>query len=459
MTTVESAVPAAAVPAADVAAVAVVDRPAPVGDGPGAAHPDAYPDAYPDAHADAYLDADSGQVRVRPGALTAADYATLAGAAFGAVGLVWLVYERLMPWSGALGFWLCWYLVYLAMYWGIARTQWEARHVREKIATAVFTGAGLLILVVLVDQVAYVAWRGEKVVVHGNFLTSDMQKTGPLDPLTSGGCLHAIVGSLEQLGLATLFAVPLGISAAVFMSEVGGRLARPVRTVVEAMTALPSIVAGLFILGSVILTLGYDRSGFAASLALTVMMMPIVTRASEVVIRVVPNTLREASYALGASQWRTVWNVVLPTARSGLTTAILLGMARAVGETSPVLLTAGFTSGMNANAFSGQQVSLPLYVWNYVRYPQEDMKIRAFGAALTLMAIVMILFVAARVAGGRRPGELSRRRRRQMARDRVRAAATPAVPAVRAAPAAPRPHPAPTPTAAAVAHPNPEPAS
>ena len=450
MTTVESAVPAAAAaaaapgtaaaPAATAIAApgaAAADRPAPVGDGPGAA----------------YVDAGSGQVRVRPGALTAADYATLAGAAVGAVGLVWLVYERLMPWSGALGFWLCWYAVYLVMYWGIARCQWEAWHVREKLATALFTGAGIFILVVLVDQVAYVAWRGEKVIVHGNFLTSDMQSTGPLDPLTSGGCLHAIVGSLEQLGLATLFAVPLGISAAVFMSEVGGRLARPVRTVVEAMTALPSIVAGLFILGSVILTLGYDRSGFAASLALTVMMMPIVTRASEVVIRVVPNTLREASYALGASQWRTVWNVVLPTARSGLTTAILLGMARAVGETSPVLLTAGFTSGMNANAFSGQQVSLPLYVWNYVRYPQEDMKIRAFGAALTLMAIVMILFVAARVAGGRRPGELSRRRQRQMARDRVRAAANPA------ASHAPRVHPAPISTAAAVVHPNPEPVS
>jgi phosphate transport system permease protein len=401
----------------------------------------------------AYLDAGTGQVRVRPGSLTAADYATLAGAAVGAVGLVWLVYERIMPWSGALGFWLCWYAVYLIMYWGIARTQWEARHVREKIATAMFTGAGVLILAVLVDQVWFVAWRGKNVILHGNFLTTDMRKTGPLDPLTVGGCLHAIVGSLEQLGLAALFAVPLGIAAAVFMSEVGGRMAKPVRTVVEAMTALPSIVAGLFILGSVILSLGYDRSGFAASLALTVMMMPIVTRASEVVIRVVPNTLREASYALGASQWRTVWNVVLPTARSGLTTAILLGMARAVGETSPVLLTAGFTSGMNADPFSGQQVSLPLYIWNYVRYPQPEMKVRAFGAALTLMAIVMILFIAARVAGGRRPGELSRRRQRQTARDRARAAAAPAAAGVRPA------RPVPIPTAAAVAHSNPEPAS
>ncbi|ACU76486.1 phosphate ABC transporter, inner membrane subunit PstA [Catenulispora acidiphila DSM 44928] len=403
------------------------------------------------AGGEAYLDDATGQVRVRPGALTAADAGTLAGAAAGALGLVWLVYERIMPWSGALGFWLCWYAAFIVFYWGIARTQWEARHVREKIAAALFTGAGILILVVLVDQVAYVAWRGEKAVGHGNFLTTDMQRTGPLDPLSSGGVLHAMIGSLEQLGLATLFAVPLGISAAVFMSEIGGRLAGPVRTVITAMTALPSIVAGLFILGSVILTLGYDRSGFAASLALTVMMMPIVTRASEVVIRIVPHTLREASYALGASQWRTVWNVVLPTARSGLTTAVLLGMARAVGETSPVLLTAGFTSAKNANPFSGQQVSLPLYVWSYVRYPQESMKIRAFGGALTLMAIVMILFIAARIVGGRRPGELTRRRRRQMARDRVRGAASPAAEPPRAV--------RPLPAAAAVVHPKPEPAS
>jgi len=343
---------------------------------------------------------------------------------------------------------------------GIARSQWEARHVREKLATAVFTGAGLLVLAVLADQIGYVAYRGAGAVGHGNFLTSDMQSTGPLDPLSSGGVLHAIIGSAEQLGLATLFAVPLGIAAAVFMSEVGGRLARPVRTVVEAMTALPSIVAGLFILGSVILTLGYDRTGLAASLALTVMMMPIVTRAAEVVIRVVPNTLREASYALGASQWRTVWNVVLPTARSGLVTAVLLGMARGVGETSPVLLTAGFSPRKNVDPFSGQQVSLPLYVWNYVRYPQSDMNARAFGAALTLMAMVLVLFVAARIVGGRRPGELSRRRRRRLARDRV--AGVPGAAGGRGVPpraASPAPVVRPEPTVATVIRQEPELAS
>lgn len=396
-----------------------------------------------------YFDADSGQVLIRPGSVTAADVGTLAGAAAGALGLVWLLYERILPFSGVLGFWLCWYVAFLGLYWGIGRTQWEARHVREKIATAVFTGAGLLVLAVLGDQIGYVAFRGAAALGHGQFLTTDMQKAGPMDGLDHGGVLHAIIGSLEQLSLASLFAVPLGISAAVFMSEVGGRAARPVRTVVEAMTALPSIVAGLFILGAVVLTLGRDRSGFAASLALTVMMMPIVTRAAEVVIRVVPNTLREASYALGASQWRTVWNVVLPTARSGLTTAVLLGMARAVGETSPVLLTAGFTSGRNANPLHGPQISLPLFVWNYVRYPQETMKIRAFGAAFTLMIVVLILFVTARLVGGRPAGELSRRKVRRLARERA-AVFVPAGPLTPTA--------GPGSAAAAAIHPEPEPA-
>ena len=418
-------------------------------------------------HGAAFFDVDAGRIRIRPRTTTPADLGNMAGAAAGALGLVWLLYERIMPWSGALGFWLCWYAAFLGLYWGIARTAMAARHVREKLATVLFVGAGLFMVAVLLDMIGYVAWRGSSALRHGNFLTTDMRKTGPLDPLTTGGMLHAAVGSLEQLGLATLFAVPLGLAAAVFMSEIGGRLARPVRTVIEAMTALPSIVAGLFILGSVILSLGYDRSGFAASLALTVMMMPIVTRAAEVVIRVVPNTLREASYALGASQWRTVWNVVLPTARSGLTTAILLGMARAVGETSPVLLTSGISAGMNADPFSGQQVSMPLYVWNYVRYPQPEMKARAFGTALVLLLIVLILFIAARLAAGRRPGELSRRRRRVLARDRAAAAADSADSAAPSSAGAPvrGPDPSapptvrPAPGAAAVRHPNPEPAS
>lgn len=366
---------------------------------------------------------DGAERRVRLRGATPEGVCSVLGAAAGALALTWVLYERVLPLSGALGFWLSWYGVFVALYWAIGRTQWDPRTVRENTVRVMATTAGLLVVALIADQIGFVTYRGLHASGHLNFFTQDMKRTASLSPITSGGALNAIVGSLEQLGLATLFAVPLGITAAVFMSEVGGRLAKPVRTVVEAMTALPSIVAGLFVLGVVILGLGMSKCGFAASLALTVMMMPIVTRAAEVVIRLVPGTLREASYALGASQWRTVWSVVLPTARPGLVTAVVLGMARGVGETSPVLLTAGFSAQVNANPFSGPQVSLPLYVWNYVRYPPGDMVARGFAAAMTLMAVVLVLFVTARLLGGHRPGQLSRRQRRRIDRDAEKAAA------------------------------------
>lgn len=369
--------------------------------------------------------------RVRLGGVTREDVLTLVGALVGSLALNWMLYERILPFSGAPGFLICWYGLFLLGYFLIGRLQWGAMMVRERVVSVVAWSSGLLVVGLIADQIGYVLVRGMDAARHLNFFTQSMDHTAPLSPITSGGALNAVVGSLEQLGLATLFAVPLGIAAAVFMSEVGGRMARPLRTLIEAMTALPSIVAGLFILGIVIITLGFEKSGFAASLALTVMMMPIVTRAAEVVIRLVPGTLREASYALGGSQWRTVWNVVLPTARPGLVTAVVLGMARGVGETSPVLLTSGFTSQFNGSPFSEHQVSLPLYIWNYVKQPYPEMIARAFAAALTLMVIVLVLFVTARVVGGRRPGRLTMRQKRRTAR------------AARAAEGAARPRPRP----------------
>jgi len=285
------------------------------------------------------------------------------------------------------------------------------------------TSAGLLVLGVLADQIGYVVYRGSRALVHANFFTDSMAEAGPLSPLTKGGAAHAMVGSLEQLALATLFSVPLGVLAALFMAEIGGPVARAVRILVDAMTALPSIVAGLFILSMFVVTLGFNRSGLAAALAVTIMMMPIVTRAAEIVIRLVPHNLREAAYALGSSRWRVALTVVLPTARSGLTTAVVLAMARGVGETSPVLLTAGFTKEMNRNPTAGPQANLPVYIWTYVRFPQPDMIARGFGAGLTLVLVVLVLFLIARALGGRPPGELSKRQLRRADRARSASAA------------------------------------
>jgi phosphate ABC transporter permease subunit PstA len=364
---------------------------------------------------------------IRLHAVTADEILPVVGAAAGAIALVWVLYQRVLPFTGALGFWLCCYGVFLALYAAVTAMRYGPRDVADRLVAAAAASAGLFALAVILDQIGYIAFRGWPAVTHLNFWTQTMKVTGPLQPLTSGGVLHGIVGSLEQLGIATLLSVPLGVMAAVFLAEVGGPLAHPVRIIVTAMTALPEIVAGLFVYATVILTFGARESGLAAALALAVMMLPIVTRAAEVMIRMVPGSLREASYALGASQWRTTWNVVLPTARSGLTTVSVLGMARAVGETAPLLFTSGITNFFNANPFQGAQSGLPILIWDFIRItPTSQMVERGFGAGLALLIMVLILFTAARVLGGKAPGELTWRQRRRIARDaRARVPARP----------------------------------
>jgi phosphate transport system permease protein len=368
----------------------------------------------------AYLVAET---KVRIARVTPEGAATLAGAVLGALGLVWVLYERVLPFSGVLGFWLMWYAVFLLMYAAMARMQWDAREVSHKIALVAFTTGGVLAVTIVLGQVLFVVARGLRAALHLNMWTQSLAFASPLSPLSVGGVLHAIVGTLEQIGLGTLFAVPLGLLAATFLAEVGGRMARPTRTIVEAMTALPDVIAGLFIYALFILTLGMQKSGLAASLALAITMMPIVARASEVVIRLVPGTLREAAYALGSSQWRTVLNVVLPTARSGLATAVVLAMARGIGETAPVLVVSGVTKEFNFNPLSGPQVSLPLYIWEYahIEAVNDTIVIRAFGGAVALIVVVMLLFALARRLGGAAPGELTRRQRRRLARQGARA--------------------------------------
>ncbi|SEF94625.1 phosphate transport system permease protein [Actinacidiphila yanglinensis] len=336
------------------------------------------------------------------------DVLALVGAAAAALSTTWLFFTRLAPFSGGLGFVVCAYLLFLAFYALLVSFDEDGPAVRDRIASAIVHSLALLLLVALTFVLVYTLWSGRKALPHLNFLTQDMRKAGPLDPLTVGGIRHAIIGTLIQITIGLVLTVPAGLLCAVFLNEVPGRYARFVRTVVEAMTALPSIVAGLFVYATAILAVGLDKSGLAASLAISVMMLPIIIRASDVVIRLVPGTLREASYALGSPRWRTVWHVVLPTARSGLTTAVILGTARGVGETSPVLLTAGFTAVTNYQPLHNPMVSLPLAAFEFVQSPQPAMIARGFGTASVLVVLVLALFVVARVIGGRGPGELTR---------------------------------------------------
>lgn len=323
---------------------------------------------------------------------------TLLGSLGGSLGLVWLLYERILPFSGWVGFFVCWYVAYLAMFAIVTALVHTPLIVIDRLWTAIVTGAAGLVGLALVSTVGYTFVRGWAAVHHLNFFAKSESASSPLtSPLTQGGILNAIVGSSIELGIATLVSLPLGIGTAIFMVEVGGRFARVVRTVVEAMTALPDILAGLFIYTFLIVALGVQRSGFAAAMALSVMMLPIIARTADVQLRVVPGGLREASLALGATQWRTVWRVVIPTQLSGLATAVILGMARAVGETAPVLITSGFSTYLAVNPFVNPMNSLPLAITTAVRSGDTLFIERGFGTGVVLLVYVLILFGTARL--------------------------------------------------------------
>lgn len=331
------------------------------------------------------------------------------GAWISAFGLAWLITQRLLPLPGITWFLVTWFVCVLVVTTVLSGINGGLVEVRDRIAANVVTVGAIIVGAVLVSAVTFVVVRGWKPLVHPNFFFDDMSGVGPKDPFDRGGVAHAVLGSLVEIGIAVMISVPLGVGTAIFMSEVGGKFAKVVRTVVEAMTALPSIVAGLFIYTVFIVALGYPRSGMAASLAIAVMMLPIIARAADVVLRVIPSGLREASLALGASRWKTVWNVVLPTARPGLATAVILGIARGIGETSPVLLTSGNAQFFVTNPTDGVMNSLPLFIYSTVRSGEPAAIARAFAAATVLMILVLVLFITARLIA--RPKKTKSRRR------------------------------------------------
>jgi phosphate transport system permease protein len=338
----------------------------------------------------------------------------LVGAAVSAAAVATLLFGHLTSMDGPIGWTVVALAAFIGLYALLVGLRADAQEVKDRVMTVLLGVAGVVLFGALVFIVVYTVARGLPALRHTNFFVQTMRLAGPLDPLSVGGIAHALVGTLIQISIALAVTVPLGITTAVFLNEVGGPFARFVRTVSDAMTALPSVVAGLFVYASLIQILTHERSGLAAALAITVMMLPIVIRSADVVLRLVPQNLREASYAMGASRWRTVWHVVLPTARSGLATAVILGTARGLGETSPVLLTSGVTAVLNKNPLSGPMISLPLQVFDFVRSPEPTMIARGFGTAAVLMILVIVLFALARAIGGRGPGDLSPRQQRRV---------------------------------------------
>ncbi|MFF8832224.1 phosphate ABC transporter permease PstA [Streptomyces sp. NPDC015131] len=267
------------------------------------------------------------------------------------------------------------------------------RQAKDRLATSVVWVCFVLAVVPLLSLIWVTVSRGIKV-LDGYFLTHSMAGVPGFEP--GGGVYHALIGTLEQVGLATLVSAPIGLLTAVYLVEYGkGALARAVTFFVDVMTGIPSIVAGLFIL-SIMLIAGLAPSGLMGALALAILMIPVVVRSTEEMLKLVPNELREAALALGVPKWRVILKVVIPTAIGGITTGVMLAIARIAGETAPIMLLVFGSQLINTNPFEGAQSSLPFYIWEQYRVGSEASYDRAWAAALVLIAFVMILNLVAR---------------------------------------------------------------
>jgi phosphate transport system permease protein len=276
----------------------------------------------------------------------------------------------------------------------------RSRRVRDDLATAWMYLSFVAVSVPLLLIIGYVIVKGIGV-INTNWFTS---KISVISTRPGGGMAPAIVGTLVITFWATVMAVPLGVLAAIYLHEYGGRgrLARLIRFMSDVMTGVPSIIMGLFIFVIFTLPLGAKGlMGFGGSLALACLMLPIVIRSSEEMLRLVPDDLRQASYALGNRKWRTILTVVLPAALGGLVSGVMLAVARAAGETAPLLFTIGAARRINWNAFQGPNTALPMQIWSNAQTAFPAAQDRAWGAALTLVGLVFLLTLIARFVSSR----------------------------------------------------------
>lgn len=288
-------------------------------------------------------------------------------------------------------------ILYIPSIWLFSSLVEGRRRAMDRLVTALVTGAFVLAMVPLISLTITVVTYG-LARFDAEFFTFSMRNvTGE-----GGGALHAIMGTLLMTGAAAIISIPIGLMTSIYLVEYGrGKLAQGITFLVDVMTGIPSIVAGLFAYAVFAIFLGPGtRTGIAGAIALSVLMIPVVVRSSEEMLRLVPNELREAAYALGVPKWLTIVKVVLPTSIAGITTGIMLSIARVIGETAPLLIAAGFTASMNYNLFADRMQSLPVFV--YTQYanqgnPPEAFLDRAWAAALTLILIVMALNLIARL--------------------------------------------------------------
>ncbi len=271
------------------------------------------------------------------------------------------------------------------------------RKIKDKAATIVVFACFIVAVIPLFWVLGSVVDKGLDVVLDPTWW--DHSQNGVTERREGGGAYHAAVGSIMQCMVAALISVPIALMGAIFLVEYGkGRLARTVGFTVDILTGIPSIVAALFIYALLITSLGQQRQGFAVSLALVMLMIPVVLRTTEEMLKLVPHELREASLALGVPKWKTIVRIVIPTALPGIITGVMLGIARIIGETAPLLILVGYSKAINYNLFDGFQGSLPTMIVNESsNIALAPAASRAWGAALTLIFIVLVLNVTARL--------------------------------------------------------------
>jgi phosphate transport system permease protein len=320
--------------------------------------------------------------------------------ALGAV-IVTLAVVGFSPMAGILGFILTFIVISIITAASISGIRQDRKAAANSVSTLVIYFLAAFVLLPVASVIFEIIRKGAPGLSFGIF-SDDMSVTASDAPINEGGLLHALVGSLYVVALATIVSIPVGILTALYLTEVKGKAAGTVRFFVQAMSGVPSIVAGLFIYAVWMITLGGTYTTAAGALALSILMIPTVARTAEEVLKLIPTDLREAGLALGATQWKTVALVVIPAARSGLITAVILGTSRVAGETAPLLLTLGGNDAMNWNPFSGNNSALPFYVWKNFGAGSELGADRAWTGIFVLMVVVMIFFTIARVLGNKK---------------------------------------------------------
>jgi len=270
------------------------------------------------------------------------------------------------------------------------------RAIRNEIARIVMWAAFLIAMVPLVWILGSVLVKGGQLLLDAHWWTNSQR--GITARHVGGGAVHAIQGTLIEALATAVIAVPIGILTAIYLVEYGrGVLARAVSFMVDILTGVPSIVAALFIYAVWVTTFGFQRVGFAVCLALVLLMIPVVVRSTEEMLKLVPNELREASYALGVPKWKTVVKVVLPTAFSGIVTGVLLGLARIMGETAPLLILGPYTKDIATNLFSGLMPTLPTMINIDRQQALQPAVDRVWAASLTLILLILVLNLVGRM--------------------------------------------------------------